>query len=52
MISVVTALLLTTFVLAGIVSRSHRSGRAVARALVVLMVPVYLLCLFLVYRGA
>jgi cation:H+ antiporter len=52
MISVVTALLLTTFVLIGIASRSHRSGRAIARTLVALMVPVYLLCLFLVYRGA
>jgi cation:H+ antiporter len=52
MVSVVTALLMTTFVLTGILSRSHRSGRAVARTLVALMVPVYLLCLFLVYRGA
>ena len=50
-VSVVTALLLTAFVLVGIVSRSHRAGRAIARTAVALMVPVYLLCLFLVYRG-
>ena len=45
------AFLLTLFVLVGIQSRSHRAGRAIARTMVALMVPVYLVCLFLVYRG-
>lgn len=52
LLSVVAALLLTLFVLVGILSRSHRAGRAVARSMVVLAVPVYLITLFLVYRSA
>jgi cation:H+ antiporter len=52
LVSVITALVLTVFVLLGIVSRSHRSGRTVARALVALMVPVYFVCLLLVYRAS
>jgi cation:H+ antiporter len=51
LVSVSGALVLTLFVLVGIQSRSHRAGRAIARTMVALMVPVYLLCLFLVYRG-
>jgi len=52
LLSVAAALLLTLFVLVGILSRSHRAGRAVARSMVVLAVPVYLITLFLVYRSA
>jgi len=52
LVSVVTALLLTLFVLVGITSRSLRAGRTTARVLVALMVPIYVLCLFLVYRAA
>jgi cation:H+ antiporter len=52
LVSVVTALILTLFVLVGITSRSHRAGRATTRALVALMVPIYLVCLLLVYRMA
>lgn len=52
LVSVVGALLLTLFVLVGIASRSHRAGTLIARVMVVLMAPVYLLCLYLVYRGA
>jgi len=51
LVSIAGAFLLTLFVLVGIQSRSHRAGRAIARTMVVLMVPVYLVCLFLVYRG-
>jgi cation:H+ antiporter len=50
LVSVVAALLLTLFILGGIVSRPSSLGRATARALVALMVPVYVLGLFLVYR--
>lgn len=52
LVSTAGAFLLTLFVLVGLNSRSHRAGRAVARTMVALMIPVYLLCLFLVYRGA
>ena len=52
LVSTAGALLLTLFVLVGLLSRSHRAGRAIARTLVALMVPVYLVCLFLVYRGS
>ena len=52
MVSIVGASLLTLFVLMGILSRSHRAGRAVARTMVALMVPVYIVCLYLVYRWA
>lgn len=52
LLSVAAALLLTLFVLVGIVSRSHRAGRAIARSMVFLTVPVYLIALFLVYRSA
>jgi cation:H+ antiporter len=52
LVSVAGAFVLTLFVLVGILSRSHRAGRAIARTMLALMVPVYLLCLFLVYRGA
>ena len=51
LVSIAGAFLLTLFVLVGIKSRSHRAGRAIARTMVALMVPVYLVCLFLVYRG-
>jgi Ca2+/Na+ antiporter len=52
LVSISGAFLLTLFVLAGLLSRSHPAGRAIARTMVVLMVPVYLICLFLVYKGA
>ena len=52
LVSVAGAFVLTLFVLVGILSRSHRAGRAIARTMLALMIPVYLLCLFLVYRGA
>jgi len=51
LVSTAGAFLLTLFVLVGLRSRSHRAGMAVARTMVALMIPVYLLCLFLVYRG-
>jgi len=51
LVSVAAALLLTLFVLVGIRSRSHRAGRVVARSMVVLSVPVYLITLYLVYRS-
>ncbi|MFH1689323.1 MAG: hypothetical protein ABIE42_03695 [Candidatus Eisenbacteria bacterium] len=52
LVSIAGAFVLTLFVLVGILSRSHRAGRAIAKTMVALMVPVYLLCLFLVYRNA
>ena len=52
LVSVAAALLLTLFVLVGILSRSHRAGRAIARSMVFLAIPVYLIALFLVYRSA
>ncbi len=52
LVSVAAALLLTLFVLVGILSRSHRAGRAIARSMVILTVPVYLIALFLVYKSA
>ncbi len=52
LLSVAAALLLTLFVLIGILSRSHRAGKAIARSMVFLAVPVYLIALFLVYRSA
>ncbi len=51
LVSIAAALLLTLFVLVGIRSRSHRAGRAVARSMVVLAIPVYLITLYLVYRS-
>jgi cation:H+ antiporter len=52
LLSVAAALLLTLFVLVGIVSRSHRAGRAIARSMVFLAIPIYLIALFLVYKSA
>ncbi len=52
LVSVAGALVLTLFVLVGIRSRSRGAGRAIARTTVALMVPVYILCLFLIYKGA
>jgi len=52
LVSVAAAFLLTLFVLVGILSRSHRAGRAIARSMVFLAVPVYLIALFLVYKSA
>jgi cation:H+ antiporter len=51
LVSIAAALLLTLFVLVGIRSRSHRAGRAVARSMVVLAIPVYLITLYIVYRS-
>lgn len=51
LITVVTALVLTLSVLAGMALRGKRRGPAVTRLLNFVAVPVYLLCLFLVYRG-
>jgi len=52
LVSVAAALLLTLFVLIGILSRAHRAGKAIARSMVILTVPVYLIALFLVYKSA
>ena len=52
LVSIAAALLLTLFVLVGIRSRSHRAGGVVARSMVFLAVPVYLVTLYLVYKGA
>ena len=51
LVSTAGAFLLTLFVLVGLNSGSHRAGKAVARAVVALMIPVYLVCLFFIYRG-
>jgi cation:H+ antiporter len=51
MISVVTALVLTLFVLSGMALRESGRGRVLTRVLNFTAVPVYLLCLFLVYRS-
>ena len=51
LVSIVAALLLTLFVLVGIRSRSYRAGGVVARSMVFLAVPVYLITLYLVYRS-
>ncbi len=51
LVSVAAALLLTVFVLVGINSPRTGIGVRVTRLLLALMVPVYLVCLYLVYRG-
>jgi Ca2+/Na+ antiporter len=51
LVSTAGALVLTLFVLVGLRSRSYPAGKAVARTMVTLMIPVYLLCIFFVYRG-
>jgi len=50
-VSVATAVVLTVFVLVGIRSRSARIGVVLTRVLLGLSVPVYLIGLYLVYRG-
>jgi len=51
MINVVVALVLTFIVLAGMRTKVLDSGRAVARAATAVLVPIYLVGLFLIYRG-
>lgn len=51
MVNVVTALVLTAFVLAGMAMRGTRAGVAATRWLNFLAVPLYVVCLLLVYRG-
>lgn len=51
LVSVVTALVLTLFVLAGVAGKGNRRGAVIARSLTILMVPVYLVGLYLVFRA-
>ncbi|MBN2564214.1 MAG: hypothetical protein JXB46_00725 [Candidatus Eisenbacteria bacterium] len=50
LVSVAGALVLTLLVMVGIAARRWRGGRLITRLAIILMLPVYLLCLALVYQ--